>query len=167
MNKKDFQGQYAYSVAKYNIKLLVIWLNWLRENNVYNNTKIIIASDHGESSDKKLTERFPSIPNGFGRTNALLLVKDFNDLGNELDIDNRFMSNADIPSIIASSLDYPHLLTLDKDPRKKDTSNRTLPIYRATNMNRQNNSDENFEIIDSYKVTNNLFDPKNWEKQER
>lgn len=72
------------------------WFDYLRENDVYDNTKIIIASDHGRALfDDMLTE------DGIHKDafTSLLLVKNFGSSG-ALEISEEYMTNADV-SVIA------------------------------------------------------------------
>ncbi len=80
------------------------WFDYLRENDVYDNTRIIVVADHGFPH----TDLFGTI---FARTtwnvdtltfNPILLVKDFN--CNTLSVDNSFMSNADTPLLAFEGL---------------------------------------------------------------
>lgn len=80
------------------------FLDYLRENDIYDNTRIIIVSDHGTS-----LEQFPNlIIHDKDRTydmqyyNPLLMVKDFN--SNEFSISDRFMSNADMPRLATNNI---------------------------------------------------------------
>ena len=79
------------------------WFDYLREQRVYDNTRIIIVADHGFAlehfedmkfgeRDGERTEHNPEDVMGY---NPLLLVKDFNSKGFHLD--DRFMTNADTP----------------------------------------------------------------------
>ena len=125
-------------------------MNWLQENEIYDNTKIIIVSDHGNHytpdpmniNNLNPTLYKPKEENlyNFTRVHALLMIKDFasnNPPHNTLQIDNRFMSNADTAAIMYHSLNgyippknaHPD----DKyDPTKIDPPmSRTLPVYHA------------------------------------
>jgi len=75
------------------------WFNYLKENNVYDNTKIIIVADHGSGINKLISNKSLNIK-GESRElyNPVLLVKDFNEKG-QLKINNNFMTNADVPSL--------------------------------------------------------------------
>ncbi|MBQ9900887.1 MAG: membrane protein insertase YidC [Clostridia bacterium] len=85
------------------------WMDYLRENGVYDNTRIIIVSDHGRNLDYLYDKR---IENGKGNTtpsvndalifDSLLLVKDFG--SEELTFDKTFMTNADTPTLAFSGL---------------------------------------------------------------
>ena len=101
-------------------------IQFLKEQNIYDNTKIIVASDHGShggdfkgsvefiskistNPPKKSTEYFRSFP-------SLLMIKDFNSTQNKMIVDNRFLSLADLPSVIEHSLD---ISTTNKDYTKE------------------------------------------------
>ncbi len=74
------------------------WLDYLRENGVYDNTRIIIVADHGQSLNQFPEYRFGK--EGYEDVmnfNPLLLVKDFN--CNASETDRQFMTNADVPAI--------------------------------------------------------------------
>ena len=87
------------------------WLDYLRENDLYDNTRIIIASDHGRSIELYylIMDGIEDIrePEDFHRQdvmyyNPLLMVKDF---GNStFTTSDTFMTNADVPSIAFSGL---------------------------------------------------------------
>ncbi|MDR2768839.1 MAG: YidC/Oxa1 family membrane protein insertase [Treponema sp.] len=73
------------------------WLDALRENGVYDNTRIIIVSDHGSGVGGLLAGAPLAIPEtNRERVNPILLVKDFNAHG-ELSLNGSFMTNADVP----------------------------------------------------------------------
>ena len=104
----NIHGKNAYYSAKSAMMAVSDWVNWLKKNDIYDNTKLIIVADHGNDVTENpmmkdgfkvegLTER------EFNRAQILLLVKDFYSEG-KLKTDSRFMSNADVPAIILSSL---------------------------------------------------------------
>lgn len=75
------------------------WFDFLRENGVYDQTRIIIASDHGYDVrqleplilDKDASSMLRKVENYY----PLLMVKDFNAKG--FATSNMFMTNADVP----------------------------------------------------------------------
>ena len=77
------------------------WFDYLREQGVYDNTRIIIVSDHGQHlslHDDLIIERMGADGIEHWDTqifNCLLMVKDFNATG--FTVDKRFMTNADTP----------------------------------------------------------------------
>ncbi|MEI0604962.1 YidC/Oxa1 family membrane protein insertase [Brachyspira alvinipulli] len=70
---------------------IVDFINFLKENNIYDNTKIILVSDHGDRANTPNLKTYGFL-NSF---NALLMYKDFNSNG-VLKIDTNFMTTADV-----------------------------------------------------------------------
>jgi arylsulfatase A-like enzyme len=80
------------------------WFTWMQQNNVYDNTRIIIASDHGENAGSAFPDNIV-LPNRIyvQAYNPTFLVKDFGSSG-DLTTDNTFMTHADTPLIATSGL---------------------------------------------------------------
>ncbi len=76
------------------------WFDYLRANDLYDNTKIIIVSDHAKYSEEKaeyiLGPEWDTLKNT-GCYYPLLMVKDFNAKG--FNVSEEFMTNADVPTI--------------------------------------------------------------------
>lgn len=72
------------------------WFDFMRENGVYDNTRIIIVSDHGTDTGQQ--DEF-ILEDGFDieRNYALLMVKDFDSEGFETS--EEFMTCADVPAL--------------------------------------------------------------------
>ena len=81
------------------------WLDYLKENDVYDNTKIIIVADHGYDFGQ-LEELAYTDPDFSSKTAQgyfpLLLVKDFNSKG--FTVSDEFMTNADVPTLAFNGL---------------------------------------------------------------
>ena len=78
------------------------WLDYLREIGAYDNSRIIIVSDHGrflESIDELIYQDIDL--NGFA---PLLLVKDFNETG--FKYSEQFMTNADVATLATQNLGF-------------------------------------------------------------
>ena len=79
---------------------LAEWFDFLRENDVYDNTRIILVSDHGYSLDQ-----FEELVLNTGKNKTeniewyypLLLVKDFG--SKEFSVSEEFMTNADVVKV--------------------------------------------------------------------
>jgi hypothetical protein len=148
--------------------LLGKYFDFLKENGVYDNTRIIVVSDHGNRFLKS------SLPNAFTLFNGnnmegyhpLLLVKDFNDtapLRTNLD----FMTNADTPLLATKGLiEDPHNPWTGKPLLADKAAGVTIfnPPFNP-NKARANNTYtyavRNFEWIH---VKDNIFVPENWRK---
>ncbi len=102
------------------------WFDYLRENDVFDNTRIIIVSDHGQSLFKDVIS-YTSELTGKEEVldtkayNCTLLVKDFN--SKDFTIDNTFGTNADTPAYATENL--------ISEPRNPNTGNL---ITRYTNQ---------------------------------
>ncbi len=143
------------------------WLDYLKENDVYDNTRIIIVSDHGMfldmGEDWKFDYEDPTYEDHSDIMffNPVLLVKDFN--SKELKVDNTFMTNADTPSIALSGLiDHPvNPFTgheINSDMKNSDSLYITLSYQHSPYKNCGNT----FNPDPWAKLTGNMFDPNNW-----
>lgn len=87
----------CYAIDVVSLEALGRWFSSLKENDVYDNTKIVIVADHGIGYGARRTKDYdvPDV-NGYPKDhlNPLFLVKDFNSTG-KLKIDRTFMTNAD------------------------------------------------------------------------
>jgi len=164
-NNKFEKGVDPYTNNQWTISILNDWFQWLKENDVYDNTKIVLVSDHGPSwvfydgevdVDRGIIEDPESLNKigefDFWRQNVLLLVKDFNERG-QVKQDWRLMSNSDVPAIVFD----------ENNPTKRNLSSRTL----ITSFARWTNSiltDKKFIVFKQFKVKDNVFDLNNWER---
>jgi len=95
-------GVYHSNTALY-IKLGE-WFDLLRKNGVYDNTRIIIAADHGGEVENLLSNEPLTMKNETREQyNPVFLFKDFNSHGS-LSINNDFMTNADVPFFALNGL---------------------------------------------------------------
>jgi YidC/Oxa1 family membrane protein insertase len=155
----------AYHVNAASIKRLSDWFNCLKENNAYNNTRIIIVSDHGPETNIVTKTDMPINVDQF---NPLLMVKDFNASG-AIRTDNTFMSNADVPTLALKNLiDNP------VNPYTGNAINmnaKQKPLYIAVSgsifLGDPNETQIRINPKKDYYVHDNIFDPSNWEKAEK
>ncbi|MGD9994984.1 MAG: membrane protein insertase YidC [Salinivirgaceae bacterium] len=143
------------------------WIHWMKQNEVYNNTRIILVSDHGPSwyeYDGLLDFESPVQPDTittFGidermywRLNPLLMVKDFNAEG-VFKEDWKLMSNADA-SYIAFDEEIP------MHPNQK---NRNIDIY-WTNWVSKMIDNTSMPVHKKFNVVDNSFQLVNWKEIE-
>jgi YidC/Oxa1 family membrane protein insertase len=141
--------------------LLEKWFAFLKENQVYDNTRIIIVSDHGSG----LSKTPGNVIGSYSAYNPLLIYKDFDSSGS-LSTDETFMTNADTPllavkNIIANPVNpfTGKPLTSNKDDgaiistmRLTDFNDHSRYVYKIPN--------------DAWlHVRDNIFDSSNWQKE--
>lgn len=172
-----YKDDTSYHTTMAAFKRLSEYLIYLKENDVYDNTRIIIVSDHGSSSFEtefdKNEELDRSVTGGehFGRGlyHCLLMIKDFNQHG-DLSINNKFMTNADTTSLLLKDLiNTPvnpftnNIINLNTDSYKKDG------VYISAGDKHQpsGNGKYLFSIRnqDWWKVNETIFDSHNWSQE--
>ncbi len=148
------------------LKKLTEWFDELKKEGVYDNTKIIIVSDHGHqvdtaafrnmTTDTELNKIFPWY-------NPLLLVKDFGSK-NELSISDKFMTNADVPSIAASHLDNP-INPFTENPLNKFSKDNGVEIVTIHRWEKSDHGKYTFTFNDEdvIRVKDNIFEKNNWQ----
>ena len=102
-------GPGHYCVNMRAILTLAEYFDWMREQGVYDNTRIIIVADHGSATGQFTQFRLPSdgreslpLRGWMSALNPLFMVKDYDSTG--FNIDDSFMTNADTPAIAMEGL---------------------------------------------------------------
>ncbi|NPD45460.1 YidC/Oxa1 family membrane protein insertase [Lentimicrobium sp. S6] len=151
--------------AQWSLEKFALWIKWMKDNEVYDNTKIVIASDHGTTWEKykpgldidnpfkNYEDKGQLLYDMLFQLNALLFVKDYNSQG-QVKEDWRMMSNADVNSIMFEE-ENP---TIGAPPK-----HRTLTGYVSW-WNKKIDTETQYNIQHGYQVKNNIFDANNWEK---
>ena len=148
------------------------FFRFLKENNCYDNTRIIIAGDHGRYSIRTKDMTFLKDFEGTGfrpeEMIPLLMVKDFDSGEGGLKMDNTFMTLADIPFLAVKDLDE----ALQKNPFSgmpfKDSKSKTpARIMLGGNWQADKELDmtqfKNTEDSWVY-VKDNVYDPACWSR---
>jgi hypothetical protein len=155
-----------YKNNKWTISKIAEWMDWMKQNDVYDNTKIIIVSDHGirdtEINDTIMIEN-PFIPKKSDKISLkellyytpLLMVKDFNSKG-LIQEDWRFMSNADAALITFGENDPTKI-----EPPLKRTLNAFYISWRIKAY-----ENKQYPIDKSYEVRDNVYNIENWKVTE-
>jgi len=156
----DFSARSYYAHVA-SLELLEKYFDYLKENNVYDNTKIIIVSDHGNGwyAQDIFNDELGKMTSILGSRHSLLLVKDFNSK-EKLKINTNFMTVAEVPYLATRHLENPtnpftgKIITNDQ---KNDgviiTEHDWVPNKR-------------YDFTRIYKVHDNIFDKNNWEEIE-
>ena len=138
------------------------WLKYLKENGVYDNTRIIIVSDHGRNYDS-LPELQLSKKNNLQDVIPALLVKDFGD--GEFSYSDEFMTQADVPTMALEGL-----IENPVNPftgKVIDSSAKTAHDQLVTFSSNWDVLEHNGNVFDTsdadwYSVHDDIFDLNNW-----
>jgi YidC/Oxa1 family membrane protein insertase len=152
----------TYHVNAASYILLAKWFELLRENGVWDNTRIILVSDHGDRGiDNPKLNSYQD--NNVIPYNPILLVKDFNQ-NDELKIVNDFMTNADSPLLALEGIVDNPVNPFTKNLIKASKEDGAYIFGEGyTNLNLY--LDTNTCIEDNslfFHVHDNIFDEKNW-----
>jgi len=144
------------------------WLEELKKNNVYDNSRIIIVSDHGHNMNAGIFDTELAIPNERREAyNPVLLFKDFNNTG-QLRTDMSFMTNADVPVLaldgVADTINPFTGKSLLENPKSQGLYITTNHLWEPHKHSKKTFNIKNNQWIF---VHDNIFDPDNWEKAEK
>jgi YidC/Oxa1 family membrane protein insertase len=160
-----FADDPLYHVTMLGFLLISKWLDYLKENGVWDNTRIIIMSDHG--SDEVTCNNIPvniTLPNGgkLQRFNNLLMVKDFGS-AKELSVDSAFMTSADVPTIVTKDIIEDPVDPFTSKPFyiDKDTGI-IIPTTTWMRLLGHGGYKYNFKDNEWLKVKENVFKRENW-----
>ena len=165
--KLEFTGTlekhyYVYVAA---IEVVGKWMDKLRELGVYDNTRIIIAADHGWN--------LGLIDINIGgedvtKMNPLLMVKDFG-CNDEFSVSEEYMTNADVPYLAINGIidNAVNPYTGNAINMDKKSNKLLVPFSPMTKINPEGLVDGKPDIDVSdrpiYTVHDSIFEEKNWE----
>ena len=164
----SFADSDCYDTNTVVLKYLSDWFNYIKQNDAWDNTKIIIVSDHamgyGKNSDKGYDNTKYANNRHKDEIHPILLVKDFNAKG-PVKTDMTFMSNADVPTLafkdVVNNPINPFTGKIINNEAKKDG------VYVTSSdifMPHHNNNDYYFNIKDDewFNVKDNIYIDSNW-----
>ena len=139
------------------------WFDYLRESGVYDNTRIILASDHGRGLEH--SKDFLLNVDG-SRVNVemvfpLLMVKDFNSEG--FTFSDEFMTNGDVPTLATRDvIDNPVNPFTGKriDSSAKEAGEQYILLN--TEWSIEVNNGNTFMPASWYAVRDNIWNKENW-----
>ena len=152
----------AYHTEMVALMQLGNWFDYLRANDLYDNTRIIIVSDHGccnmYFSDMMFgKEKWEDVT----AYNCVLLEKDFN--SKEFSVDNTFMTNADVPTMAFQSLiEDPVNPATGKPILDSPKYEEQLQIQFVLTWDIKKNNGNTFLPAEWVSVHDNIFDLNNW-----
>ena len=136
------------------------WFDYMREKDVYDNTRIILVADHGrsyllEGDEYRLGER------DIDNFHPLLMVKDFN--GKEFVTSEEFMTNGDVPTLAMKDIiDSPVNPFTGKriDSSEKTRHDQYIPASEEFNI--EENCGNAFFPSKWFAVHDDMRDVDNW-----
>lgn len=161
--KLDNENQLAHyqsNVAA--LRAIGNWILYLKENNVYDNTRIILVADHGrglEQFDYMYFDEDLDVQ----CYNPLLLVKDFG--ATEFSVSDTFMTNADVPTLALNDLvDNPVNPFTGKPINSDEKYAHPQRITTSGMWSIDENCGNTFNTSDGkwYDVKDNIFNRANW-----
>jgi len=137
MNTAEQVQYYHVNMASY--LQLGEWFDYLRENGVYDNTRIIIVADHGQGLGQM---DFTCKGQDMEFFMPLLMVKDFDATG--FTVCEDFMTNADTPSLATEGLIENPINPFTKNPINSDAKEGTQFVFYSKIWNPEDNHGNTF-----------------------
>ena len=160
MQTAEDYAQYESNMASY--RALGDWFDYLRANNLYDNTRIIIVSDHGHASGEfdELSEDDLEVETDAEAFAPVLMVKDFNSTG--FTTSDEFMTNADTPYLATEGLISNPVNPFTGNEITED--GKTGPQFVADNVDIDihTNNGNTFVNSDWYTVQSDIWNKDNW-----
>lgn len=145
------------------------WLDYLKKNGVYDNTRIIIVSDHGKEVTDNLVpvitytnDKGEEKEMQVARFDCVLLVKDFN--AESFRTNGELSSNADVPAMATRGIvDEPQNPYTGNDlGLLKDQKGKPEVIF-TFDWQTDTNNGNTFLPADWFAVEDNIYDAEKWE----
>ncbi len=163
-NTLEMNEEYHYAHYQCNMAAMLQlgkWFDYMRENGVYDNTRIILVADHGCSLGQ--TEAF-ILEDGKDVSDfyPLLMVKDFDSKG--FTTSKEFMTNGDVPTLAVKDIikDPVNPFTGEKIDCYEKSAHAQYIIDSDENDIKKNNGNT-FLPARWYSVHDNIWDKDNWE----
>jgi len=159
-----FSNDPQYHVTMLSFLLISKWFDYLKENGVWDNTRIIIASDHGCPVPNNNIPINIALPSGdkLQRFNNLLMVKDFG-ASKEFSTDSAFMTSADVPAIMVKDIIDNPVNPFTSEPFYTDKDSGVLvPTIDWIHQSKHGKYTFNINNNEWLKVKENIFKKENW-----
>ncbi len=136
------------------------WLDHLKKSGVYDNSRIIILSDHGRDVYTTAFASFSRNQREYAHFNALLLVKDFK-ANEELKTDMKFMTTSDTPLLALKNLGVSEKNPFTGNKLSEMVDKSSVGMY-YTDWNPVKGNKFAFISEKSFFVHDNIFEEENW-----
>ncbi|MBP5251805.1 MAG: YidC/Oxa1 family membrane protein insertase [Treponema sp.] len=164
---KDSKDLVHYRVNALCIKEVGKWLDFLKKNNAYDNTRVILVSDHGRGIHLEEFENFENDFQAPAYFAAMFMYKDFNSHG-EVKTDDTFMMNADSIFLAKDGLNLSDVNPFTGKRFVQDKDNGVNVYYAETTSATKIYNNKLFDLKSTkgWNVKDNIFDRKNWKRLE-
>lgn len=164
MDGENMQAQ-SYHVNVASLMALGKWFDFMRENGVYDNTRIILVADHGYMLGQfdYMLMKNPLID--VEAYNPLLMVKDFGTT--EFSVSNEFMTNADVPTLaVKDIIENPINPFTGKLISNDEKSLHPQIITSSHHFDVVKNNGTTFDTSDGhwFSVHDDIFKEENWKQ---
>ena len=162
MHMEDYLSYAHYECAMSACILLGEWFDYLRENGMYDNSRIIIVADHGYSFGQFDDLLLTDLDYDAERLNPVLLVKDFDGTG--FTVSDEFMTNADTPSLALEGIVNSPVNPFTGNPIDQKPKEGEQYIYISGSGSVLKNNGTRLEEEDRRWLTvhDNIYDKDNW-----
>ncbi len=152
-------GHYHCNMAA--MLILADYFDWMREQGVYDNTRIIIVADHGRGLGQFPDYRLPTGEEVMW-FNPLFMVKDFDSSG--FSYDYTFMTNADTPAIAMEGIILNPVNPYTCNPVNMDGKINGINVVTSGDHDISLERNQfNYNNAPWYHVEENIFELNNWE----
>ena len=138
------------------------WFDYLKQQGVYDNTRIIVVSDHGYGLDQ-FSDMYSKEGFDLEWFNPVLLFKDFD--AEEFTQSEEFMSNADTPVLAMSGLIENMTNPFTGNEISSDEKKDGLTVFHTENWKVSENNGTMFSDGDRnrwFTIKDNIWDSDNW-----
>ena len=166
LNDRELKMETTQQAMHYHVNMATMlklgaWFDYLRAEGVFDNTRIIIVSDHGGSMNHYDDWGLPGSGEEIMNYNPILLVKDFG--SQEFTTDNTFMTNADTPTLaMAGMVENPVNPFTGKPINSDPKLSGPQSVFCSHIWDTAQNGTNTFLPGLWYTVQDNIFDLNNW-----
>lgn len=163
----DEQDIIHYHINMASLLAMGKWFDYLRQNDVWDNTRIILVSDHGRGNAQFDYMLMENIGIDVEWCNPLLMVKDFS--SNEFSVSQDFMTNADVPTLATEGvIENPINPFTGKEINNDEKFSHPQRVTSSMHWDTTKYNGYTFDTSDGhwFSVHDNIFDESNWKKED-
>ncbi len=160
---KDVDTVAIYETTKCAVQGLGKFMDWLRANDIYGNTMVVLASDHGWLSHNPLLSQVggDKQQQRYSMFQAFLMTKGL-DSSAPLAESKEFIANANVPGIICEVIGGCYDSTTGKTIRQQKLQEPVL--LHETPWQGKSQKKDAFIIEAMYRVSNDVTRPESWQE---